>query len=107
MERLDEPSVPKLSVTLKIRISTEHKPDMIGKCCCKGWTVSCDGPPAWSPAKCDQMRIDIDFISRKVKEIIPLTAVSSSSTMLNARDIFALSGTVVEMSVLVALMFTD
>ena len=94
MGRLDEPSVPKLSVTLKIRIPTAHRP------------VSCDGPPAWSPATFDQMRIDIDSISSKVKEITPLTAVSASSTVLNARDIFALSGTVVEMSVLVVLMFT-
>ena len=51
------------------------------------------------------MRIDIDLIRRKVKEIIPAMAMSASSPVLNTKDIFLSSGTVVEMSVLVVLMF--
>ena len=107
MGRWDKPSMPMPSVTSKGRISREHKPDKIEKGCCKGWTVSCDGPPAWSPANLDQFRIDINFISKKTKEIIPATAISALSTALNAGDIFASVGTVVEMSALVVPMLVD
>jgi hypothetical protein len=97
----------KPSVTLKARISKSTDQTREEKAVVKVGQFSCDEPPTWSPAKIDQMRIDIDFISRKVKEIAPATAISASSTLLNAGDIFATSGTVVEMSVLVVLMFAD
>ena len=100
---LNESSMSKPSKTVKSRISREHKPDKIGR----GWTVSCTVPLPSSPAQFYEMRIDIDCISRKVKEIALVTAISAPCNVLNARDLSALSGTVVEMSVSIVPMFAD
>ena len=55
---------------------SKHEPVKIGEGCCKKSTAPCTGPSTWSTVRLELVKVNINFIANRLRDILQATVIS-------------------------------